>query len=123
MDILRQHAALLYGFVSSFVCACVSKKIGVCGLQCGCVPPYVSVVCSFDNTVGPTVWVHPPPLFVSILWVTLLVRAPYVSCATCNMEEEDLWWKTTFRGRRPLVEDDLWWAWLTSTTLRLYNRH
>ena len=96
MDILRQHAALLYGFVSSFVCACVSKKIGVCGLQCGCVPPYVSVVCSFDNTVGPTVWVHPPPL-VCVHSLGYIVGACPV-CVLCNMQHE---------GGRPLVEDDL----------------
>ena len=23
--------------------------------------------------------------------------------------EDDLWWKTTFDGRRPSMEDDLWW--------------
>ena len=23
--------------------------------------------------------------------------------------EDDLWWKTTFHGRRPLIEDNLWW--------------
>ena len=90
----------------------------------------------------------PPPLCVSVRWVTLWVRPPPLYVLRCKttfcgrrpsvehilqwkmtlggrrtLVEDELRWKTTFGGRRPLVEDYLQWkttfGWTTCGRRRL----
>ena len=80
LQIFRQHAASIYGFVRQFISLFRPKKIQAISkqgrrLRFG----MLSVLTNIRST--------------KVLW----------------QAEDDLRWKTTFSGKRPQGEDDLWW--------------